>query len=406
MTTSPRPAQEAARRVAVTGLGAVTPAGRGVTTFRDALLRGEPLYSDVGRAFPAAAVVDDAPREDLDPEAAHLMGRCARFAADAAIQAVLDGRLAIRPETLPLIGVVLGSALGEADSVIAWRVARGPEERDLWARRASLAPADAVARTLAAAGPCLALGGDSASGLAAVVEAAAMVRRGDATFVVCGGADAPLAWLDAEPGEASRMGVSFTGRAQPFGAGGDGFVAGEGAVVVLLEDLDIAQQRGATIYAEILGWGETTNRAPVSAPQANRVDASRALQAALLRGHTLQGEVDALFASASGHPALDAAELEAIRTIWGHRAAALAVTAVAGTIGWLFAASGPASLLAAILAMREGVLPPTVGTSPHSAVDLVTQARRAAIRRVVVNAVGFGHNVSVALGAPDAAEGT
>lgn len=406
MTTSPRPALDAARRVAVTGLGAVTPAGRGVPAFRDAIFRGEPLYGDTDLAFRAAVVRDDAPREDLDPDAAWLMGRCARFAADAAIQAALDARLAIRPETLPLVGVVIGSELGEADSVLRWRTAGDPEERALWARRASLAPGTAVARTLAAAGPCHALAGDSAAGLAAVAGAAAMVRRGDATFVFCGGADASLAWFDAERDEARRAGVSPTGRARPFSAGADGFVPGEGAVVLVLEDLEIARQRGATIYAEVLGWGETTNRSPVATPKPNRVDASRALQGALMRGHTLQGEVDALFASACGHPALDAAELEAIRTIWGHRAAALAVTAVAGTIGWLFAASGPASLLAAVLALREGILPPTAGAGVVPALDLVTQARKTAVRRAVVNAVGMGHNVSLALGAPGTKEGT
>jgi 3-oxoacyl-(acyl-carrier-protein) synthase len=405
MATAPS-FRHAARRVAVTGLGAVTPAGRGVAAFRDALVRGEPLYAYAGLGFATAAVADDAPREDMDPEAARLLGRCARFAADAAIQAALDARLAIRPETLPLIGVVIGSALGEADSVLRWRDALEPGERALWARRASLAPATAVARTLAAAGPCHALAGDSAVGLAAVAAAAEMVRRGDATFVFCGGADAPLAWLGAEPEEARRAGVSSSGLARPFASDADGFVPGEGAVVIVVEDYEIARQRGAAIYAEVLGEGQSSSRAPVTAPRPNRVDASRALQAALLRGHTLQSEVDALFASACGHRDLDAAEVEAIRTIWGHRAGSLPVTAVAGILGHLFAASGPASLLAAILAMRDGALPPAAGAEPHAALDLVTERRTAPVRRVVVNALGAGHNVSLTLAAPDVGERT
>lgn len=406
MTASPRAPGGAARRVAVTGLGASTPAGRSVDAFRDALLRGKPLYRNAGSPFAAATVHDDAPREDMDPEAARLMGRCALFAADAAIQAALDARLAIRPEVLPLIGVVIGSELGEVDSLLRWQDAAETEERALWARRAALASATAVARTLAAAGPCRALTGDSAAGLAAIAEAAEMVRRGDATFVFCGGADAPLAWLAAEPREALRAGVSPSGHARPFAPAADGFVPGEGAVVIVLEDYDIARQRGARIYGEALGWGETTSRSPVTAPRPNRIDAARALQTALLRGHTLQGEVDALFASACGHPELDAAELEAIRTIWGHDARALPVTAVAGTFGRLFAASGPASLLAAILAIRDGVLPPTPGTDAHPFVDLVREPRRTEVRRAIVNALSVGHTVSLALGAPDAEERT
>ncbi len=401
MTTAPRPPADAPRRVAVTGLGAVTPAGRDVASFRHAILAGEPLYRRAAFSFAAASVPDDSPREDMDPGAVRLLGRCARFAADAAIQAVLDARLAIRPETLPLIGVAMGSAFGEPESLPRWRHAADPEERDLWARRASLPPATAVARVIGAAGPCRSLAGGSAAGLAAVVEAAELIRRGDATFVVCGGADAPLAWLDAEPGEAERAGVSRAGAARPLASDADGVVPGEGAVVFVLEDLEIARQRGARVYAEALGWGETSSRSPITHPRPNRVDAARALQAALMRGHTLQREVDALFASACGDPTLDAVELEAIRTVWGHAAAALPVTAIAGACGHVFAASGPASMLAAILALGEGVLPPAAGAAPREAIDLVRERRHAQVRRAVVNAFDVGHHVSLVLAAPD-----
>ncbi|HXF51658.1 MAG TPA: beta-ketoacyl synthase N-terminal-like domain-containing protein [Dehalococcoidia bacterium] len=401
MTTAPRPPADAPRRVAVTGLGAVTPAGRDVAAFRDAVLAGEPLYRRGAFSFAAASVPDDSPREDMDPDAVRLLGRCARFAADAAIQAVLDARLAIRPETLPLIGVAMGSAFGEPESLLRWRNAADPEERDLWARRASLPPATAVARVIGAAGPCRSLAGGSAVGLAAVVEAAELIRRGDATFVVCGGADAPLAWLDAEPGAAERAGVSRTGAARPLASDADGIVPGEGAVAFVLEDLEIARQRGARVYAEALGWGETSSRSPVTDPRPNRVDAARALQAALMRGHTLQREVDALFASACGDPALDAVELEAIRTVWGHAAAALPVTAIAGACGHVFAASGPASMLAAILALGEGVLPPAAGAAPREEIDLVRERRHAEVRRAVVNAFDVSHHVSLVVAAPE-----
>lgn len=406
MTTVPRPPADAPRRVAVTGLGAVTPAGRGVAPFREAIFKGAPLYGRADLSFAAALVSDDAPREDMDPGAVRLLGRCARFAADAAIQAVLDAGLAIRPETLPLIGVAVGSAFGELDSVVRWRHADDPEERALWATRASLSPATVVARTIGAAGPCRSLAAGSAAGLAAVIEAAEMVRRGDATFVVCGGADAPLAWLDAEPGEAERAGVSRSGCARPFGADAGGVVPGEGAVALVVEDFEIARQRGARIYAEALGWGETSSRSPVTAPRANRVDAARALQAALIKGHTLQREVDALFASACGHPALDAVELEAIRTVWGHAARSLPVTAVGGVYGHLFAASGPASLLAAVVALAEGVLPPAAGAGAREEVDLVTERRHTEVRRAVVNAFDIGHHVSLVLAAPEEEERT
>lgn len=379
------------RRVAVTGLGAVTPAGRDVASFREALFAGVSLARpSSSHAYPVATVADDAPRADLDPEAARLLGRCSRFAADAAIQAALDARVPVRPETLPLMAVVIGSERGEEESLLRWTAATDPAERALWRRRASLPPGTAVARTLAAAGPCRTLTGDAAAGLAAVAEGADLILRGEAAFVFCGGADAPLAGLAQEA-------------ADPSGGPSPASVApGEGAVVFVLEELSLALQRGATVYAEMPGWSETFSRSPVATPGLHRVDASRALKAALMRGHTLQSEVDAVFASAA---ALHGSGAEAFRLVWGRRAQDTPVTAPDGVLGHLLAASGPASMLAALLAMGAGAVPPAPGfEAARGARDVATGRRELPLRRVVVNAFGPGHNVSIVLAAHDSAE--
>jgi 3-oxoacyl-[acyl-carrier-protein] synthase II len=367
-----------AKRVFIAGLGVVSPVGR-TAAFWDALLKGEgvPLGRDGG--YSVSRIVDYRPPANLDAEAAAYLGRCSLFAADAAIQAVEDARLPFTAQTAPLIGVSFGSELGELEKQVAG------------------APAASVARILGIAGPLLSHVGP-ASGLLAIAEAAEMVRRGEAPVVVAGGADA-LPPLDI----AGRPRPTLSrGAGRPFDAARDGVVLGEGAAAVVLEDAELAQDRGVRVYGEVLGHGNAFSRATVMKPGPNFVDAARSMRAALLRAEAFQGEVEVLLASASGDPEGDAIEARALKDLWGPNVDRLTILAIQGLIGDAMAASGPLSLVAALSSMNEAIVPPTVGLSEvdpdFRQLDIVTgKARQFRWGTGMVNAFGPGANVSLVI---------
>jgi len=344
-------------RVLVTGLGVVSPFGRGMDALWTALTEGRTAASSRLEGYE--------PPANLDGEARLGLGRCSLLAADAAIQAVEDAALPFTAQTAPLIGVAMGSESGEIDKRV---------------------PAASVARVLGVAGPLLALLGPG-SGLVAVIEAFELIKRGAAPVVAAGGCDALL-----------QGGASLPGK--PFDATRAGAGPAEIACVIVLEDSEVAAARGARVYAEVLGGGMTFSRATVMSPAANFVDAARAMRAALLRAEVFQGEVEAIFAGASGDPDGDEIEGRALRDLWGPNADRLTVTSVHGATGHARAASGVLSLVAAVRAMNEGMVPATAGCErpdePFSVLDIVTGAARTwRFNTAMVNDFSDSANVAV-----------
>jgi len=350
--------------VFVTGIGVVSPFGRGMQPLWSALLEG--------RIATAPRLEAYSPPANLDPSARTALGRCSLLAADAAIQAVEDAALPFTAQTAPLLGVVFGSSGGEGEKPVPG------------------APSTSVARVLGIAGPVLGLEGPG-SGLAAIVEAFELIKRGAAPVVLAGGVDL-LAALSAVGGPQAR----------PFDARRRGSVFAEAAAAIVLEDSEVAEGRDARVYAEVLGGGMAFSRATVMNPAPNFVDAARAMRAALLRAEVFQGEVETIFASANGDFEGDEIEVRAIKDLWGPNADRLTVTSIHGATGHAPAASGALSFAAAIRALEAGIVPPTTGCeSPDeafAALDIVIGAARTwRFNTAMVNDFSEATNVSVVL---------
>ena len=351
-----------ARPVWVTGVGVVSPFGRGLEPLWDALVSGA-----VARP---AACVDYMGPGNLDPEARAGLGRATLLAADAAIQAVEDARVPFTAQTAPMIGVVFGSMEGDKEKPVPG------------------APATSVARVLGVAGPVLSLYGPG-SGLAAVIEGFEIVARGDAPVVVVGATGAPTA-VGGDGADAGR----------PFDAGRDGVAAGEAACALVLEDEEIARSRGARLMVQVLGGGLAFSRATVMRPGPNFIDAARAMRAALLRAEVFQGEVETIFSGAAGDRAGDDVEVRALKDLWGPNVDRLTVTSVLGAAGHAGPAAAVLSLAAAVASLERGVVPAASGChevdEQFAALDIVLgQARDWRYNTAMVT--GFSEATNAAL---------
>ncbi len=385
---------ESAKRVCITGVGVVSPFGRTAEAFWAGVSGGvsavAPITSfDVSEleCRIAAEVRDYAPREDMDADAAARMDRRSLFAADAAIQALIQSAVPITSETVTQIGVAVGTEMPE---------------------RAVTTTAN-VARTISAAGPVMHLSNGAVGGLMAIGEAAEWIRREECAIVVAGGAEAPvndegLRHFD-RLGMLTRNNADPTHAMRPFDAARDGFALSEGAAMVVLEDEDVAVRRGAHILAYLDGYGASFNRGPVVQAAANEIDTGRAMQKALIKWDlTLQGEIDVIFASAGGNM-LDAIEGKAIRRVWGPNTDRLWVTSIKGALGHTLGASGAMSLVAAIFSLQAGLIPPTANLERQDPecgdLEIVTEAvRRLHGTKALVNAFGLGHAASIIVSRP------
>lgn len=374
---------EEPKRVCITGIGAVSAYGRTAEDLWNGLGAGvsaiTPLdsFETDGASTVAAQVRAYTPRDDMDPDAAGAMDRRALFAADAAIQALIQADIPINAETVSQIGVAAGTEMPER----------------------SIATAATLARTVGAAGPVIHVSAGAAAGLIAIGEAAEWVRREECTIAVAGGAEAPITPEALEHFAAQGM-LTAAGLARPYDSARDGFALGEGAAFVVMEDEDVAVRRGAHILAYVDGYGSTFSRSAVVQPRANEFDAGRAMQKALIKWDlTLQGEVDVIFGTGGGG-ALDVVEAKAIDRVWGPNKDRLWLTSIKGSVGHTLGASGAMSLVAAIYCLQAGLIPPTLGLQKQdpecAGIDIVTNdVRRLHGTKAMVNAFGLGHNASV-----------
>ncbi len=382
-----------AKRVCVTGVGAVSPYGRDAAAFWSGVLEGRSALGPItlfdasnGPVRLAGEARGYAPRDDMDAAAAAAMDRRALLASDAAIQAIMHADVPITGESVAQIGVIVGTELPDG-----------------YATTATM-----VARTLSAAGPVTQLSNGAAGGLMAVGEAAEWIRREECSIVIAGGAEAPVTAAAVAHYDGAGMLTHSAAAARairPYDAARDGFALSEGAAMLVVEDEEVAIRRGAFILAYVDGYGATFSRAPVAQPAPNQYDAGRAMQAALLKWDvTLQGEIDVIFGTAGGG-AVDVVEAQAIRRIWGPNADKLWVTAIKGALGHTLGASGAFNALAAIYCLQAGMIPPVTNleTLDPACGELEVprgEARRLHGGKALVNAFGIGHNASVIFSRP------
>lgn len=410
--------------VVVTGLGAVTPVGLDRDGTWGALLAGRsgvgPITAFDATDLPvriAAEVRGFDPATVLDGKRLRRSARFTQLAVAAAREAVADAELPLRPDApgtttvdRDRVGVVLNAAVAGFDTVEhATRQLLGaaPGQVGPYFVSSSLTnmPACEVAIDLDVHGPVTASALACASGVYAVLEARRLIRSGEAEVVVCGGTDAaitPVMFAGlTRMGALSHRNDDPAAASRPFDADRDGFVFGEGAVVLVLESVRHAARRGVRPYAVVAGGALTADAFHVSAPEPDATHATAAIVTGLRRAGVKPEEVDYVCAHGTSTPANDRTETLAIRAAYGSAADRLAVSSPKSMVGHLIGAAGALGVMVCALAIRDQIVPPTINLhnpDPECDLDCVPNiARRKPVRVAATNAFGFGGQNCVAV---------
>ena len=397
-------------RAVVTGMGAITPLGIGLDTFWDGLTSGRSGISCIQNFDATDLEVRIAgevhgfdPKEFMDFKAARRMERFAQFGVAAAREAIANAGLEITDENRERIGVVMNTG-GGGISAIERDV---NVMRDKGAKRVSpfliplFSPNMAscqVSIAFGIHGPSVTSVAACAAGVMAFVDAVHMIERDEVDVVITGGTEAgitPVAIAGlANMGALSRRNDAPAEASRPFDTGRDGFVFAEGAGVVVLESAEHAARRGANVVCEASGGAYTSDAYHITAPDPNGRGAASAMARAVRRAGLEPTDIDYVAAHATATPLGDIAETKAIKQVFGDHAANLVVSANKSMLGHLLGAAGAVSSLACILAIRDGVVPPTINLvdqDPACDLDYVAnEARQVPIRAAVANGFGFG----------------
>jgi len=396
--------------VVVTGLGAVTPVGLTAPATWDALVAGRSGIAEItqfdasGLPTRIAGEVDGFdPVVLLGEKRARRSARFSQLAIAAAREAVADAALEIDPERSDGVGVVINNAVAgvpETEHEVEALAARGPRRVSPYYVAATIPnmPACEVAIDVGAHGPVTAGALACASGNAALLEARRLILAGEADVVLAGGTDAGIAPVMlaglANMGPLSERNDDPEAASRPFDADRDGFVFSEGAVVLVVESAAHAGARGARVYGELLGGALTSDAFHMSAPEPSGTYAAAAIRTALARAGVAPEDVDWICAHGTSTRANDAIEARAIRAVFGAATDAVPVSSPKSMTGHMIGAAGALSALAALLAIRDGVIPPTINLDapdPECDLDHVANvARETPVRTAVVNAFGFG----------------
>jgi 3-oxoacyl-[acyl-carrier-protein] synthase II len=406
------------RRVVVTGLGAVTPVGSTARETWDSAVSGRSgvdfIRSFDASGYPvriAAEVKDFDPASVVPVKEARRLDRYTLLGLAAAQEAVADASLDGSYDSMR-VGILFGSAIGGITGIME----QGEVLRDRGGDRVSPyfipsvlvdAASGQIAISLGFRGPNYAPVSACATGSTAVGEGAELIRRGDADAVLAGGAEAALhpvilAGFCAMRGLAAEE--EYPPRAsRPFDALRSGFVMGEGACVLVLEELEAARSRGAKVYAEILGYGASNDAYHLAQPEPEATGVAEMMRQALERSDVEPGRVGYINAHGTSTPLGDAAETKAIKDVFGAHAYELAVSSTKSVMGHCFGAAGAIEAMMCVLAIHEGVLPPTINyehPDPECDLDYVpNEARRVQVDVALSNAMGLGgHNACVLVG--------
>lgn len=403
------------KRVVVTGLGAVTPIGNDVQTTWENAINGVSGVGPITRVNPdeypakvAAELKDFDVEQFMDKKDARKMDRFTQYAVAASLMAVKDANLEITDENAPRVGVWIGSGIGGMETFeTQYKILleKGP-------RRVSpffvpmLIPDMAtgqVSITLGAKGFNSCTVTACATGTNSIGDAFRVIERGEADVMVSGGAEAPLtemSFAGFTANKALSTNPDPNSASRPFDQDRDGFVMGEGAGIVVLEELNHAIARGANIYAEIVGYGATGDAHHITAPAPNGEGGARAMKQAV-EGSGLQvTDIDYINAHGTSTPYNDKFETLAIKEVFGEHAYKLAISSTKSMTGHLLGAAGGVEAILSILAIKEGIIPPTINyktPDPDCDLDYVpNEARKQEVKAALSNSLGFGgHNATI-----------
>ena len=408
---------EKLHRVVITGLGAITPIGNDLESYLKGLQSGQngvdqiTLFDASSHACRFAAEVKSFdPTGKLEPKESKRWDRFSKFGVIAAKEALNHSGLIIDESNSGRIGVIIGSGVGglltmETQAHVlenkgASRVSPFTVPMMIPNMATGLA-----AIALGAKGPSSAVSTACAAGSNAIGDAFRLLQLGKADAMVCGGAEASITPLGVA-GFASAKALSFRNddpstASRPFDSQRDGFVIGEGAGVLILETLDHALKRDATIHAEIIGYGTTCDAHHITSPTPGGVGGAEAMKLALIDGQINPEEVDYINAHGTSTPANDSNETSAIKAALGNHAYQVPTSSTKSMTGHLLGGSGGIEAVACALAIKHEIIPPTINYSnpdPNCDLDYVpNKAREKKLGVVLSNSFGFGgHNVCLA----------
>ena len=406
------------KRVVITGLGCICPVGNNVKETWEALLAGKSgagmitlfdaskhktRFAAEVKGFDAAAL--------FGPRDARKMDRFTQFAIAATQEALEQASLKIDESNRDRVGVLIGTGIGGIgimmDQADVMRE-RGPERISpfLIPMMISDSAAGMLAIRLGARGPNMSIATACASGNNAIGEAAEMIRRGAADAMIAGGSEAAIVPL-AMAGMNVMTALSTRNEhpqtaSRPFDRERDGFLMGEGAGVLILESLEYAQARGANILAEVSGYGTTDDAHHISAPAENGAGAAISMKLALEDAALDIMDIGYINAHGTSTPLNDKSETAAIKTVFGEQAYQIPVSSTKSMTGHLLGASGAVEAAFVIMAIRKGILPPTINyhtPDPECDLDYVpNEPRKASPKNVMSNSFGFGgHNATLVI---------
>lgn len=393
----------------MTGLGAVTPLGVGVEKTWKALLSGESGVGRITRFDPtdypcqiAAQVNDFNPADYIDGKEIKKMDTFIHYAMAGGQMAMDDSGLKVTPENAERVGVYVGSGIGGLNAIEAWHkvlLEKGPKRVTPFFIPMSiinLAPGQLAIR-FGAKGPNSCAVTACATGNNCIGDAFRMIQRGDADVMIAGGTEAAITPLSVAGFSSSRALSTRNDdpkrASRPFDKDRDGFVLGEGSGILVLEELESARRRGARIYAEIVGYGMSADAYHITAPSEEGEGAARCMRLALKDAEIQPGEVGYINAHATSTMA-DAIETRAMKTVFGEAIGRIPISATKSMTGHLLGAAGGIEAVFSILAIRDGILPPTINLDnpdPLCDLDYVPhQARKADVNVALSNSFGFG----------------
>ena len=405
------------KRVVVTGIGAITPIGNTPDEYWEGLLSGRNGIGPITlfdasqhKSRIAGEVKGYDPHDYLDVKEAKRMDRFAQFAVSASLQAVRDARFVINELNAEQVGVIIGSGVGgikvlEDQQTIYLN--RGPDRCSPFMVPMMIAnmAAGLTAIHTGAKGPNSCPVTACAAGSNGVGDAFRLVQRGYAQAMICGGAEAAITPLSmagfAAARTLSRRNDEPARASRPFDRDRDGFVLGEGAGILLLEELGHAKSRGARIYAEIVGYGMTCDAYHMTTPTPGGEGAARAMQLALKDAGLTPNQVSYINAHGTSTCANDSTETAAIKKALGEHAYKVAISSTKSMTGHLLGGSGGIEAVATVLTIANNQIPPTINLEdpdPECDLDYVPhQSRAQTVEVALSNSFGFGgHNATLA----------
>ncbi len=387
------------RLVAVTGLGIISPVGLTVSAFWDSLLEGRsgigPLtrFDTSGFAFTRAGEVRGFRLPEAVASQAHAADLGTQFMLAASLEALHDAHLETPVEREP-VGIVFSSNFGgmlSGERFLEQRMSGHPRSSGLFREFVFQKSADWAAQGLGLAGPRAVLSLSCSSGAHALACGADWIRAGRVSLVLTGGYDtiSRFAWSGL-----SCLRTMTRGEVRPFDRTRDGTIFSEGAAALVLEELEHAKARGARMHALLLGHGHNNNAFHMTAPDRGGAGLALAMRMALADASITPEEVDHINTHGTGTPHNDRAETEAIKAVFGPRAHSIPITANKSIIGHMMGAAGSAEAIAAILTLRDGIIPPTIHYAepdPECDLDCVPNIKRAVpVQTVLTNSSGIG----------------